>query len=192
MNKKVSIIIWTLAVFAIIAAAYIFYSKNRPQSFVTPPQETSSQSQSSQSDKVMAPDFALKDMDGKTVKLSDYKGKVVILNFWAVWCKYCKIEMPDLNELDKELSQENNAVILAIDVEEPYDTVKNYLTSNGFDLKVLLDNDGSVSRSYGVSGYPTTFIINKDGSVYTYIPGKTDKATLLQILDQLEAEEQLF
>ena len=187
MNKKVTIIIWTIAAFAIIAAAYTFYTNNKSQGFVTPPQDTAPQSQSAQSSKIMAPDFTLKDIDGKTVKLSDFKGKIVILNFWAVWCKYCLIEMPDFNELNKQLAKENNAVILAVDVQESEKTVKEYLTSNNIGLKVLMDTDGAVSQTYGVSGFPTTFFINKDGSLYTYISGKTDKETVLKILDKMEA-----
>ncbi|EPR10194.1 TlpA family protein disulfide reductase [Ruminiclostridium papyrosolvens] len=185
MNKKATIIIWIIAAFAIIAAAYTFYSKNKSQTFVTPPQDTALQSQAAQSTKIMAPDFTLKDIDGKTVKLSDYKGKIVILNFWAVWCKYCLIEIPDFNELDKQLAKENNAVILAVDVQESEATVKKYLTSNNIGLKVLMDTDGAVSETYGISGFPTTFLINKDGSVYTYISGKTDKETILKFLDKM-------
>ncbi len=186
MIKKVTIIIWIIAVFAIIVAAYTFYSKYKFQNFVTPPQDTASQSQATQSTKIMAPDFTLKDIDGKAVKLSDYKGKIVILNFWAVWCKYCLLEMPDFNELDKQFAKDNNAVILAVDVQESEATVKKYLTSNNIELKVLMDTDGAVSRTYGVSGFPTTFFINKDGSLYTYVSGKTDKETVLEIIDKME------
>jgi peroxiredoxin len=142
-----------------------------------------------QTEKIMAPDFTLKGLDGKSVKLSDYQGKIVLLNFWAVWCKYCKQEMPDLNELSKELEKKDEAVILAVDVQEPADTVNEYLTSNNISLKVLMDQDGSAAQQYGVSGYPTTFVINKDGSVYTYIPGATDKKTLLEILDKIKNGE---
>lgn len=152
-------------------------------------EQPSSQQDTPQPKKVMAPDFNLKGLDGKSVKLSDYQGKVVILNFWAVWCKYCKQEMPDLNELNKELEKDGEAVIVAVDVQETADVINEYLTSNKIGLKVLMDQDGSVSQQYGVSGYPTTFIINKDGSVYTYIPGATDKATLLMVLDKIKKGE---
>ena len=145
----------------------------------------------SRDDKVMAPDFTLKDLEGNSAKLSDYRGKIVIVNFWAVWCKYCKLEMPDLNELDKELKKGDEAVILAIDVQEPADTVKKYLTSNDFGLKALLDEDGSIAQSYGISGYPTTFVINPDGSVYTYKTGQTDKATLLKVIGMIKNGEPL-
>ena len=178
-EKKVNIIIWIIAICAIMIAAYTFYSKNKTTSPIVQQQQSSTTTQSTQNNKSIAPDFNLKDLDGKSVKLSDYKGKIVILNFWAVWCQYCKQEMPDLNELNKELGKDNEAVIIAVDAQESSDTVKNYLSSNNINLKVLLDQDGSVSQTYGVTGFPTTFIINKDGSVYTYIPGLTNKETLL-------------
>lgn len=189
MNKKVNTIIWIIAICAVIVAAYTFYSKNKPQSFATPPAQNKAAGQTSQNSNPIAPDFTLKDLNGKTVKLSDYRGKVVIVNFWAVWCKYCKQEMPDLNELNAELEKDNEAVILAVDAQESSDTVKNYLSSNKINLKVLLDQDGSVTQTYGVSGFPTTFIINKDGTLYTYIPGATNKETIKEILNKIKKGE---
>lgn len=191
MNKKVNIIIWIIAICAVMIAAYIFYSKNKPQSFVAPSKQNRVTAQAPQDKKLIAPDFNLKDLNGKNIRLSDYKGKIVILNFWAVWCKYCKQEMPDLNELNKELEKENEAVIIAVDARESSDTVKNYLSSNNINLKVLLDQDGSVTQTYGISGFPTTFIINKDGSLYTYIPGATNKETLLEIIDKAKKGESI-
>lgn len=188
MNKRISLIIWITAICVVMIAAYTFYSKNKQQSFLAEP-PAGAISQSAQSGNPMAPDFDLKDLNGNSVKLSDYKGKFVILNFWAVWCKYCKQEMPDLNELNKELEKDNEAVILAVDVQESADIVKNYLSSDKIDLKVLLDQDGSVTQTYGVTGFPTTFIINKDGSLYTYIPSATTKETLKEILDKMKKGE---
>lgn len=212
MKKSINIIIWIVALAALLIAAYTYYAKNKPRINVPPLQQnttiqqnttteqnsvvnenTSEQSstvnENSQTEKIMAPDFTLKDLDGKEVKLSDYRGKIVILNFWAVWCKYCIQEMPDLNELDEELKKEEDAVILAVDVKESPDTVRKYLTSNNISLKVLLDKDGSVAEGYGIEGYPTTFIINEDGSLYTYIPYATDKETLRMILDKVKKGE---
>ncbi len=195
MKKKANIIIWIIAICIVIIAA-TFYSKNKPASVVVSPSPSPSPSQQneaatspSQNSKPIAPDFNLKDLNGKNVKLSDYKGKIVILNFWAVWCKYCKQEMPDLNELNKELDKENEAVIIAVDVQESAEIVEKYLSSNNINLKVLLDQDGSVTQTYGVSGFPTTFILNKDGSLYTYIPGATNKETLIEILNKIKKEE---
>ena len=170
-------------------AAYTFYSKNKPQNLVPSSQETTSTSQTSISSNPIAPDFTLKDLEGKDVKLSDYKGKIVILNFWAVWCKYCKEEMPDLNELNKELEKDNEAVIITVDSQESPEIVKDYISSNNLNLKVLLDQDGSVTQTYGITGFPTTFIINRDGTLYTYIPQMTHKEELLKILDKIKNGE---
>ena len=144
-------------------------------------------------DRIMVPDFTLKDLDGNEVSLSDYKGKIVVLNFWAVWCKYCIEEMPDFNKLDKELEEAGDAVVLAVNVQESYDTVKDYITKNEIGLKVLLDEDGQVAGGiFGVSGYPTTFVVNKDGSLYTYIPGKTDHETMRKIMDMARENAPLY
>jgi peroxiredoxin/predicted small secreted protein len=199
MKKNVSVIIWVVAICVVLAAAYTFYSTGRPVSPApAQPQQDISAGQVTQ-DKAatqaagdsspVVPDFTLKDLDGKSVKLSDYKGKIVILNFWAVWCKYCKQEMPDLNELNKTLVKDNEAVILAVDVQESKSTVENYLSANKIDLHVLLDQDGSLTQAFGITGFPTTFIVNKDGTLYTYIPGATNKETLQGILDKIKKGE---
>lgn len=205
MKKSLNTIIWVIALVTLLIAAYTFYTKNKTQSLVPPLQQntvqqqdtanenTSAQSstvnETSQTEKIMAPDFTLNDLEGNAVKLSDYKGKIVILNFWAVWCKYCLQEMPDLSALNKELEKENEAVILAVDVKESPDTVREYLSANNITLKVLLDEEGSVAETYGVPGYPTTFVLNKDGSLYTYLSGATDKETLRTIIDKVKNGE---
>ena len=205
MKKSYGIIIWIIALAALMIAAYTFYAKNKIMIINPPLQQNTTQQQNttiestieksstmnetSQVEKILAPDFTLKDLDGKEVKLSDYRGKIVILNFWAVWCKYCIQEMPDLNTLNEELKKEDDAVIVAVDVQEKPDTVREYLTSNNITLKVLLDEDGSVAEAYGIDRYPATFIVNKDGSLYTYIPGATDIKTLRMILDKARKGE---
>jgi len=173
MKKDTKIIIWIVVLAALLLAAYVLYGKYKTRTFEDP------------QEKIMAPDFTLKDLDGNAVMLSDYKGKIVILNFWAVWCGYCVEEMPDFNTLDKELKESGDAVILAVNVEEPQKTVQDFITENNLGLKVLMDEDGTVASMYGISGYPTTFFINPDGSLYTYIPGKTDLETLHTVLDMI-------
>jgi len=183
--KNKNIIIWLVAICLLLVAAYTVYTKYKPQNI---PQTENS------SGKIMAPDFTLKDLDGKKVKLSDYKGKIVVLNFWAVWCPYCIQEMPDLDELNKQLEKDGDAVILAIDSEEPEKTVRDYIASANISLKVLMDMDGKVTNlyaPYGIQGLPTTFILNPDGSFYTYIPRATDKETLTTIIEKIRKGEPL-
>jgi peroxiredoxin len=204
MKKSITAVIWIIALIALLFAAFTFYTKNKGGGKNPPTEQSVSQSSTRQAetpqagtdqsgtagpDKIMAPDFALKDLDGKTIKLSDYRGKIVIVNFWATWCQYCNLEMPDLNKLSSELEKEDDAVLLAVDVQESADTVRKYLKSNKFGLKVLLDEDGEVTQRYSVSGFPTTFVINRDGFVYTYNVGATDKQSLLDILDKMKAEK---
>lgn len=209
MRKKYTTIALTIILTALILAGiYSYYGKNRAQYFIQPPvtnQETTfggapgngapdnnaPDNGTSEGATVMAPDFTLKDLDGSDVTLSDYRGKIVILNFWAVWCRYCKEEMPDFDALDKELKEGDEAVILAVDVQESRETVSKYISSNNFELRVLLDEDGSVAASYGVEGYPNTFIINGDGSLYAYIPGATDIKTLRTLIEKAKNKEPL-
>lgn len=209
MKKNTGLIIWIVALAALLIAAYTFYENYKTRFIIEPPrpnlhqdaatgkQDTASDERqdtgttTEQQEKIMAPDFTLKDLSGNDITLSDYEGKIVILNFWAVWCKYCIEEMPDFNTLDKELKQSEDAVILAVNVQEPKQTVQDYLTENDIDLEVLMDEDGAIASTYGVSGYPTTFIINPDGSLYTYIPGKTDIEILHKLLDMVRNGEPL-
>ena len=198
MNKKMNLGIWVLAIILVIIAASVFYSKYKPlnevkqQDVITTTQiaDTDKPSQidntNKSSGKEMATDFTLKDMNGNSVKLSDYRGKIVILNFWAVWCQYCKIEMPDLNGLNKVIIKDNDVVLLAVDVQESTTTVKSYLDSNNISLNVLMDDTGAVAQKYAITGYPTTFVVNRDGSIYTKIPGATDKKTLQDIIDKVK------
>jgi len=198
MKKSMNLVIWVLAIILVIVAASVFYSKYKllneakQQDVITTTQiaDTDKPTQTDDADKSsgkeMAPDFILKDLNDKSVKLSDYRGKIVILNFWAVWCKYCKIEMPELNELNKIITKDNDVVLLAIDVQESTTTVKSYLDSNNISLNVLMDSDGAVAQNYGITGYPTTFVVNRDGSVYTKISGATDKKTLQDIIDKVK------
>ena len=180
MIKK-SIIIWGVAIVLLFVAAFTAY-QNKPNN-ATPQLEQNTQNEEQ---KVLARDFTLKDLNEKNVKLSDYKGKIVVLNFWAVWCKYCKQEMPDFNELNNEFEKGNDAVILAVDVQEDISIVNKFLNENNLKLNVLLDTDGKVAQQYDISGFPTTFIIGKDGSVEKVFPGLTNRLAVLDAINKLK------
>ena len=162
----------------LFGAIYTLYANNKP--ITNLPQATK------QEQKNLAPDFVLNDINGNEVKLSDYRGKIVVLNFWAVWCKYCKVEMPDFNELNVEFERGNDAVILAVDVQEDIKIVEKYLNDNKIRLNVLMDEEGTVARQYRVDGFPTTYIIDRDGSIATRIPGATNKKTILEEINKIK------
>lgn len=175
-------IFWVLVIAVVFIAAYTVYSGNSAgEAPVEPLQQ-----------KKMAADFALKDMEGKTVKLSDYKGKVVFVNFWASWCPPCKAEMPDFNKANAELQKKNEAVILSVNitdgVRETEEKARKYLNDNKINLHVLFDQGGKLasSRDYNISAIPTTFIINKDGSIYSTVTGPMTEKTILDLTKKLK------
>lgn len=114
--------------------------------------------------KIQANDFKLQDLSGKEVSLSDFKGKKVYLNFWATWCPPCKGEIPDIEKLYNE-TKNSDLVILAVDIGEDRDTVQSFLKSNNYNFNVLLDMDQSTASKYSISGIPTSYFINKDGTI---------------------------
>ena len=133
-----------------------------------------------------APDFTLLNMQGEEVKLSDYRGKLVYLNFWATWCGYCDQEMPDLQVLNAE---NEDLVVLAVNVRENIDIVQPYLEKGGYDFPVLLDEVGEISATYLVSGMPTTYFINSEGILLDRIPGMMDKDQMEEILGKMRELE---
>jgi len=146
----------------------------------------SSEKNEENNEKIMAPDFTLEDINGKKVSLSDYRGKIVFLNFWATWCQYCVMEMPDLEEVHQEFSKGDDAVILTVNSDEDPDVVKKFMKDNNLTLPVLMDYTYEVNWMYGISGIPVTYVIDRDGSVYGRIPSMTDKETLLKIFESIK------
>ena len=119
-----------------------------------------------------APDFFLRTLNGRSVRLSDYRGKTVVLNFWASWCPPCRREMPDFQTLWEERgpSGPDDLVILAVNL-LPEDTIaaaEGFVDEFGLTFPILLDTSrGEVSRRYGVQALPATFFIDRDGIVRT-------------------------
>jgi len=127
-------------------------------------------------DRKLAPDFTLKDMDGRAVHLSDYRGKVVLLNFWATWCGPCKIEIPWFMELEQRLKGQGFAVLgIAMD-EEGWQAVKPFLAELKVNYRTLLGNE-SVTQLYGgVDSLPTSFIIDREGRIASIHVGLVSKS----------------
>jgi tetratricopeptide (TPR) repeat protein len=129
-----------------------------------------------------APEFRLKDLHGAEVALGDFKGKVVLLDFWATWCEPCRQEMPEFERIHRELAAKD-MVVLALDVNEPLETVAAYIDKEKFTFPVLLATDTSVLDRYSVHSYPTTFAIDKNGLVADVIlGGGLDNASRFQAL----------
>lgn len=132
-----------------------------------------------------APDFTVERLDGETVSLSDYKGKIVLLNFWATWCGYCDQEMPDLDKFNKEFE---DVEVLAVDVMEEKSIVEDYIEEGGYDFDVVLDIEGEIARTYLVSGYPTSYFIEEDGTLIGRVVGPLEYDMMVDIIGQIKAE----
>ena len=109
-------------------------------------------------------EFSLLDLENKSVSLSDYQGKYVLLNAWATWCPPCRAEMPDLNEFHQAY-QDKGFEILAINAGESRDTAAAFSEALGLDFKILLDSDGTVLTGLGISGFPTSILVDPQGKV---------------------------
>ena len=133
--------------------------------------------------KVVATDFELIDTDGNTHRLSDYRGKTVIINFWTTWCPPCREEIPSMNRAYEVLADEN-VEILAINMGEDEDTIFIFTADYPADFPLLLDREGAVIAEWPVKGLPTTYVVAPDGSIaYRAIGGREwdDPAFLEQI-----------
>ncbi len=111
-----------------------------------------------------APDFTLQGEDGKTYRLSDTRGKVVVVNFWATWCPPCRYEMPSL-ERAWSLLKDKDVVVLAINVGENADVIFEFTGQYPMSFPLPMDLDGAVTKLYPITGLPTTYVINPEGMV---------------------------
>ena len=117
-----------------------------------------------------APEIALKDLQGQEVKLSDLHGKIVLLNFWATWCKPCKEEMPAMQASYDKL-RDQGFVVLAVNELEDTDKVIEHIRTHGHTFLVVMDHDNRVANRYGVVGLPASFFIDRQGIVREHIFG---------------------
>jgi thiol-disulfide isomerase/thioredoxin len=119
---------------------------------------------------VNATEFTLQSLDGKSVSLSSFKGKLVFLSFWATWCGPCKQELPSVQALYEKLKAKG-FVILAVDVMEDKKTVSNFVKANAMTFPVLLDSSGSVGRDYDAGSIPTNYLLDRNGKILARIVG---------------------
>ena len=124
---------------------------------------------------LQAPDFQLPSLDGSKVKLSDFRGKAVLLNFWATWCPPCKVEMPWFADLQRQYGKDGLVILgVAMDDSKP-DSIQQFASEMGVNYQILLGTD-KVSDDYGdVDSLPTTFYIGRDGTIVDKMVGLLDR-----------------
>jgi peroxiredoxin len=137
-----------------------------------------------------APEFSLKDADGRTVTLADYKGKVVLLNFWATWCGPCKVEIPWFVEFEQKYKDRGFAVLgVALD-EEGWEVVKPYIDEAKINYRIIMGNDTVAQLYGGVDNLPTSFVLDQDGRIASTHVGLVDKSNYENEISQLLKDAQ--
>jgi thiol-disulfide isomerase/thioredoxin len=165
---------WIVAIaLAVSIAGFVWYVKgrsNKPESHLKE-----------------APNFTLKDANGTDVSLSEYRGKVVLLNFWATWCGPCKIEIPWFMEFEQQYKNKGFAVLGVAMDDDGWAAVKPYIADRKMNYRVMLGTD-SVAREYGgIDSLPTTFVINQEGRIVAAHVGLINKNDYLKEIQSLLA-----
>lgn len=177
--------LWTvlpllLAVVAIGLAAKLFADSQGSQSVALPGAVTSPYKFTAGTP---APDFSLQSVDGGSVSLADFRGKTLVVNFWATWCPPCRSEMPDMEQVYTE--RKDDVVVLAVNVQEARAPVRDFADKYRLSFPILMDTAGEVTQSFGVQSLPTTFFIDKEGKVASFNMGALNKSAIGRKLEQI-------
>jgi peroxiredoxin len=135
----------------------------------------------------LAPDFTLPGLDGHRVSLSEWRGRPVLINFWATWCGPCELEMPTIQAAYEE-HQADGLVVLAVAVDDTEGNVKRFFQKRDLTIRPLMD-DGSASRAYQVFGLPTSFLVQEDGRIAAVHAGLLTERKLEEYLRQIEVSQ---
>ncbi|MGB3261008.1 peroxiredoxin family protein [Paenisporosarcina sp.] len=135
-----------------------------------------------------APDFELTTLDGKKVKLSDYQGKKVILNFWATWCPPCKAEMPHMQNYYEDFAEQENVEILAVNLTsgDSADKVDDFVRDYGLTFPIPMDVEGAVGQTFEAITIPTSYMIDTKGRIQNKIVGPMDDQMIEDFVSKLE------
>lgn len=141
----------------------------------------------------LAPDFELTSLEGREIKLSNFRGTPVMLNFWATWCGYCVMEMPDMQAVFREMQtmpEEERVEILSVNLLQSersgFKDVKSFLEKTGYEFAVLLDEKSVVANAYRVSGIPVSFFVDRGGVIRYIHTGPLTKAMLWSAFERIK------
>lgn len=189
MNKKNIGLLVILILVVIMLAGFIKKEVKSKDEIVNPGYEVDETEMQGVEQGQMAPDFTLKTLDGKTVTLSQLKGKKVVLNFWATWCPPCKVEMPYLQSYFEESAEKDNVVLLAANVtyrDKNAEHVQQFANGLHITFPILLMDNEDVIDSYKVLTLPTTYFIDTEGRVQRQFIGPLDENAVKEYVQDLK------
>lgn len=136
----------------------------------------------------LAPNFTLTTLDGKTVKLSDYQGKKVILNFWATWCPPCRAEMPHMQNYYEDFAEDEGVEILAVNLTDgdTREKVEDFVADYGLTFPILMDEEGMAGKTYQAVTIPTSYMIDTSGKIQHKIVGPMDDQMIADYISNLK------
>ena len=178
----------TLTLAALLVAVLIATSCTRELATVS---EGTAQAATFEGDRKPAPDFTLQDERGDDVQLSEFQGKVVLLNFWATWCGPCKIEMPWFVEFQRKYKDRGFSVVAVSLDDEGWEIVRPFVNELELNFPVVVGNDEMADEFGGVVALPTTFIIDRQGRIVATHTGLISKSNYEEEIEQLLIEERI-
>lgn len=178
MKKEKTLMLLVLGLVVLMAGAFVLYNKllpdNAPDLLASSPSSQASEKQNEPAPEsepdYSAPDFTVVDGDGNEVKLSDFFGKPIVLNFWASWCGPCKIEMPDFQAKYEEYGEKIQFLMVNLTDgrQETVESARSYIDGVGYTFPVYFDTELSAAIAYGVSAIPATYFIDEHGVLVAY------------------------